>query len=205
MPLVVGQGPQAQWHSRALRKLFKELYWQVQDGETAGWWPGRMHIRPFDVLALPKNLSQWLGLDVGVSDPTRIGALPASVSYNRKGASARRMAARKSGDYRQVVRDHGQPSLTVRFEPFIMEVYGGFSFGAIELWKEWIKYASAEGIGINYRSDQQQLVHGSHESTWSALSFSPYHAQNLSWQVVYSTAIGAFNGVQAAAAAQAAR
>ena len=102
------------------------------------------------------------------------------------------------------VSTYGQPRTPVRFEPMVFEAYGGFGFTATELWKEFTKYAVDNSIGINYRSEASEARNGPHDFTWSAQSFSPFHAQSISWTIVHSTAVGVFNGLSKSSAAAAA-
>ena len=49
------------------------------------------------------------GWDIGITDPTRVGRLPAGTDYFKKGAAAARMASRKAGEYAVLVSMYREP------------------------------------------------------------------------------------------------
>ena len=178
---------------RQLRVMMKGLTWRVVQGETACWWPGQPHLRPYDILACPKEQSVWQGYDVGVADPTRIGNLPAHITYFSKGHASARMHSRKLSHYQMQVNTYGQPRAPVQFQPLIFEAMGGFGRSTMQKWKEWAKYAHENAIGGAYRHEEDGFRGA------AAVPYTTWHAMCISWLLASHTAISAYNGLHRSA------
>ena len=65
-------------------------------------------------------------------------------------------------------------------------------------------YSENEGKSKKKKLTWHFIAPRVHDFTWSAQSFSPFHAQSISWMIVHSTAMGVFNRLSKSSAAAAA-
>ena len=182
------------------------------DGETANWLPGRRSLRPFDILSSnpppdgsdPNTLfqpdinAQYVGYDVGISDPTRVGRLPPGTPYYQKDQCARRMQRKKLQYYRYCVNTFGPLTSTVKFVPLAFEITGSFGPSAAEEFSVLCKEA-AEAVkqtgGMNYRSKGEP-------HTWNALKFANLYSQMLSFTIVKCNALSILRAINKSARIQ---
>ena len=136
-----------------LRRLFAELRRVVQEGEMANWLAGARAKRPFDICAQTPpdpeaqqghigNRPEWIGYDIGVADPKRVGRLPAGTPYYQKGRASYRLQNRKNSKFRSDVRYFGPLTQTVGYVPLVFEFSGGFGPTAVEEFAGWAKEAA---------------------------------------------------------------
>ena len=94
--------------------------------------------------------------------------------------------------------------------PFVIEASGGFGPGAKQLYMEWVSRATDQGIGSNYRKESELAYDKAlddfdpsavHEFTWSALDFSSFWLQRISFVVSKCIAVTVLDGVRRAAVA----
>ena len=77
-----------------------------------------------------KGRSLLQGWDISITDPTRVGRLPAGTDYFKKGAAAARMASRKAGEYAIMVSRYGEPRPRIQHGAIVHEVSGGLGMKA---------------------------------------------------------------------------
>ena len=198
-----------------MRRMFKELGYSTLDGETANWLPRRRSLRPFGILsssfrddsqdspdaAAPDAPSvggtEWIGYDIGIADPTRVGRLPPGVPYYQRGTAAARIQRKKITRFRSDVRLYGPLTKPAKFVPFILEVTGGFGPIAAAEFSGWAKDAAAHlrasGEG-NYRAEGEP-------HTWNALIFANLYSQMITFSIMKANALSIVNAVEAAARA----
>ena len=126
----------------------------AQEGESANWLSGSRAKRPYDIcakaLALAlvvqpgeeENRPEWIGFDIGVADPTRVGRLPAGTPHYQRGRASHRLQNRKNYKYRSDVRHFGPVTKTVLYVPLVLECSGGFGPTATEEFAGWAKEAA---------------------------------------------------------------
>ena len=68
--------------------MLREAQQDVSDAESANWFRQRPDLRPFDVVTGLRGKAMLQGWDIGITDPTRVGRLPAGTDYFKKGAAA---------------------------------------------------------------------------------------------------------------------
>ena len=135
-----GQHAPTNAYKRRRRRVFHIV---VQEGEMANWLAGARAKRPFDICAQTPpdpeaqqghigNRPEWIGYDIGVADPTRVGRLPAGTPYYQKGRASYRLQNRKNSKYRSDVRYFGPITKTVGYVPLVFECSGGFGPTATE-------------------------------------------------------------------------
>ena len=90
------------------RSMLQEAQQDVSDAESANWFRQRPDLRPFDVVTGLRGKVMLPGWDIGITDPARVGRLPAGTDYFKKGAAAARMALRKAGEYAIMVSSYGE-------------------------------------------------------------------------------------------------
>ena len=130
-------------------------------------------------------MPEWMGYDIGVADPTRIGRLPPGTPYYQRGHPSARMLNRKVVKYRSDLRKYGPLTSTVKYAPFILEATGGFSRTAADEFSVWAKEAAhqvKQARTGNYRA-------AGRPHTWNALKFANLYSQMLSFVVVKVTAL----------------
>jgi len=146
------------------RSMLREAEQDVSDAESANWFRQRPDLRPFDVVAGLRGKSMLQGWDIGITDPTRVGRLPAGTDYFKKGAAAARMASRKAGEYAVLVSMYGEPRPSIQHGVIVHEVSGGLGKKASNQLAEVLDIAKELKIGINYREEGA-------EHTWTANDF----------------------------------
>ena len=193
--------------------MFAELDRRVTEGETANWLPGRRSLRPFDILSSnppppgrhdpntlfqPGASAQYIGYDIGVTDPTRVGRLPPGTPYFQRDQCARRMQRKKNQYFRYCVNTFGPLTSEVKFIPLVFEVSGAFGPAAAEEFSVWCKEA-AESVkksgGLNYRARGEP-------HTWNALKFANMYSQMISFTIVKSNALSILRAVNKTARVQ---
>ena len=143
----------------------------------------------------PCNNAQWIGYDIGVSDPTRIGRLPAGTPYFQRGQPAKRMQGRKLSAYRYNLNTFGPLTTEVKFVPLVFEISGAFGPAAADEFSELCKEAASlvkRSGGGNYRSRGEP-------HTWNALRFANLYSQMISFSIVKCTALSIVRAVNKAA------
>ena len=143
------------------------------------------------------GLSELIGYDVGVADPTRLGRLAAGVPYFQSGDASRRMQSRKDRKYRGNLSRFGPLTHQVKYVPIIFEITGSMGPNMRDQFSKWCKEASGlvrKSGGRNYRA--QNMPH-----TWNALKFSNLYSQMFSFSIVRDTAMTVIRAVEMAAAA----
>ena len=193
--------------------MLAELQCEVEQGERARWWRARPHIRPYDVLYKDRLLSStWVGIDVGIADPTRVRELRQRTgqAFYKSGQAANRFTAHKKHKYNVLLHKEGSPRHATKYMPFVIEASGGFGPGAKQLYMEWVSRATDQGIGSNYRKESELAYDKAlddfdpaavHEFTWSALDFSSFWLQRISFVVSKCIAVSVLDGVRRAAVA----
>ena len=192
-------------HNRLLpiiQRAMREISREVTEGETANWLPGNRALRPFDKITVEPpsvdgGMSQLIGYDVGVADPTRLGRLSPGTPYFQSGDASRRMQRRKTSRFNGDVSRFGPLSRAVKFVPLIFEVTGSMGPNAKSEFDKWCKEAAAlvtQQGGQNYRA--LDLPH-----TWNAMKFSNLYSQMISFSIVRDTAMTVMRAVERAAAA----
>ena len=195
-----------------LRVLLAELKLDVEHAERAVWWSQAPELRPFDVLYRERAIgSIWKGLDVGIADPTRTARLFSQTRQRwfRSGQAANWMAQQKLTDYNGLLSKFGSPRVATSFSPFIIEASGGFGGRAKDLFEHWCELAGNIGVGANYRRDAEDAYDAAftdpdpatiHEFTHSAMNFSSWWLQRLSFTAVKCIAKAVLGGIGRSAA-----
>ena len=167
--------------------------YRVEDGETARWWIGAPKIRSYDIVMKSKDSedSEWIGVDVGVADPTRHGRLPTGEDHFTRGKAAAMMVHRKKCAYGRLLHTYALRK-TVDHKAAGLEVAGGMGTKAAEL----INTISAEAKDNKVRLKLADW-------SWSAQSFSAHWLVRLSFTINKLTALGVHHGVRQAMAASA--
>lgn len=185
-----------------IQRALREIDRSVTEGESANWLSGNRSLRPYDKVTVePSNdstgLSQLIGYDVGVADPTRLGRLSRGTPYYQSGDASRRMQHRKNSNYQANLQRFGPLTKSVKFVPLIFEVTGSMGPNARDHFEKWCKEAAelvAKQGGRNYRALAQP-------HTWNAMKFSNLYSQMLSFSIVRDTAMTVIKAVEKAAAA----
>ena len=148
----------------------------------------------YQVEALQQSSQPWQGIDVGVADPTRHSYLPTGSKFFKRAQAAERYAGKKQGKYNRLLQQFSLKK-KVEFAAVLFEVSGGFSASATSLFDSITAAASKNGA---------QLEAG--EWSWSAMDFSSFYTQVLSFEINKLTALSlvVLNGLREAAAAAAA-
>ena len=175
----------------ALRTMLKRAGFEVIIGETADWLVGAPERRPFDLCFRAEASRPWQGIDVGVADPTRHSYLPTGSKFFKRAQAAERYAGKKQGKYNRLLQQFSLKK-KVEFAAVLFEVSGGFSASATSLFDSITAAASKNGA---------QLAAG--EWSWSAMDFSSFYTQVLSFEINKLTALAVLNGLREAAAAAA--
>ena len=176
------------------RSMLREAEQDVSDAESANWFRQRPDLRPFDVVAGLRGKSMLQGWDIGITDPTRVGRLPAGTDYFKKGAAAARMASRKAGEYAVLVSMYGEPRPSIQHGVIVHEVSGGLGKKASNQLAEVLDIAKELKIGINYREEGA-------EHTWTANDFATKWVQRMSFTIVKFRAMTVLAGLRKAAMA----
>ena len=176
------------------RSMLREAEQDVSDAESANWFRQRPDLRPFDVVAGLRGKSMLQGWDIGITDPTRVGRLPAGTDYFKKGAAAARMASRKAGEYAVLVSMYGELRPSIQHGVIVHEVSGGLGKKASNQLAEVLDIAKELKIGINYREEGA-------EHTWTANDFATKWVQRMSFTVVKFRAMTVLAGLRKAAMA----
>ena len=125
------------------------------------------------------------GWDIGITDLTRVGRLPAGTNYFKKGAAAARMALRKVGENAIMVSSYGELKLRVQHSAIVHEVSGGLGTKASRQLAEVLDIAKELKIGIN----------------WTANDFATKWVQRMSFTIVIFRAMTVLAGLRKAAMA----
>ena len=173
----------------ALRSMLQRAGFRVIVGETADWVIGDPKKRPYDGCYMDADSSVWQGFDVGVADPTRHHYLPTGSRFFKPAQSAARYADKKKGKYTALLKKHALKR-KVEFAVCMFEVSGGFSKSALTLLKKAADMADKNKVRLK-----------TGEWSWSAMDFSSYFMQLLSFEINKLSAMAVLNGVRAAAAA----
>ena len=173
----------------ALRSMLQRAGYRVIVGETADWVIGDPKKRPYDGCYMDADSSVWQGFDVGVADPTRHHYLPTGSRFFKPAQSAARYADKKKGKYTALLKKHALKR-KVEFAVCMFEVSGGFSKSALTLLKKAADMADKNKVRLK-----------TGEWSWSAMDFSSYFMQLLSFEINKLSAMAVLNGVRAAAAA----
>ena len=200
-------------HNHACRicaRALGEVSNQVIEGEVANWLSGNRQLRPYDMAATQpvptlseqpssqQPLSELVGFDVGVADPTRVGRLPRGTPYYQRGDAAVRMQNRKYRRHSANVNRFGPLTRQVKFVPLVFEVTGSRGPKAQEYFSLWCKQAAEkarQGGGKNYRA-------AGRDHTWNAMKFAALYSQMLSFAIVRDTALTVMRAVERAARLQ---
>jgi len=176
-----------------VRDMSRAAGYRVEDGETARWWIGAPKIRSYDIVMKSKDSedSEWIGVDVGVADPTRHGRLPTGEDHFTRGKAAAMMVHRKKCAYGRLLHTYALRK-TVDHKAAGLEVAGGMGTKAAEL----INTISAEAKDNKVRLKLADW-------SWSAQSFSAHWLVRLSFTINKLTALGVHHGVRQAMAASA--
>ena len=86
-----------------IHRALKEIDRSITEGETANWLPGNRALRPFDKVTVEpppegSSMSQLVGYDVGIADPTRLGRLAPGTPHFQSGDASRRMQRSKNSN-----------------------------------------------------------------------------------------------------------
>ena len=171
--------------------MLKRAGFEVIIGETADWLVGAPERRPFDLCFRAEASRPWQGIDAGVADPTRHSYLPTGSKFFKRAQAAERYAGKKQGKYNRLLQQFSLKK-KVEFAAVLFEVSGGFSASATSLFDSITAAASKNGA---------QLAAG--EWSWSAMDFSSFYTQVLSFEINKLTALAVLNGLREAAAAAA--
>jgi hypothetical protein len=169
--------------------MLQRAGYRVIVGETADWVIGDPKKRPYDGCYMDADSSAWQGFDVGVADPTRHHYLPTGSRFFKPAQSAARYADKKKGKYTALLKKHALKR-KVEFAVCMFEVSGGFSKSALTLLKKAADMADKNKVRLK-----------TGEWSWSAMDFSSYFMQLLSFEINKLSAMAVLNGVRAAAAA----
>ena len=155
----------------ALRSMLQRAGFRVIVGETADWVIGDPKKRPYDGCYMDADSSVWQGFDVGVADPTRHHYLPTGSRFFKPAQSAARYADKKKGKYTALLKKHALKR-KVEFAVCMFEVSGGFSKSALTLLKKAADMADKNKVRLK-----------TGEWSWSAMDFSSYFMQLLSFEI----------------------
>lgn len=171
--------------SKIFVQMLQQTNFEVRDKENAGWIKTKPHIRPFDVLYRKSAKDPWVGIDIGIADPTRTALVPAGQQYFKKGKSSSRMAAKKRSAFSLILKKHGHLAMHVHYKPAILEATGSLGWTAREVFKSIVSEAQA-----------QQLGPPKGQSTWSAMTFAEHWMQRISFSISKDNAKAVANGIQ---------
>jgi hypothetical protein len=174
-----------------LSKILEKSGWHVRPGENANWFRYNKHMRPFDVVARPDPMQQWIGIDIGVADPTAHSQLPSGHTYFKSGKSSAQLAHNKKEWLFSSKRKWGGLKEQMDAKQLTVEATGGWGTNFLK----FVKPVFEEAKDI-------ELDKGLW--TWSAQTFSAYWAQQISFAISKFTAVAILNGSRAIAKAQAA-
>ena len=173
----------------ALRTMLQQAGFEVIMGETADWVIGAPEKRPFDLCFRLEAADPWSCFDVGVADPTRHGYLPIGNRFFKRAQAAERYAGKKKSTYAALVRQHSLKK-KVDYAPVIFEVSGGFPDSVSQLLDKATEVASKNKVKL-----------AAADWSWSAMDWSSFHAQVLSFEINKMTALAVLNGLRSAVAA----
>jgi len=144
---------------------------------------------PFDLCFRLEAADPWSCFDVGVADPTRHGYLPTGNRFFKRAQAAERYAGKKKAAYAALVRQHSLKK-KVDYAPVIFEVSGGFPDSVSQLLSKATEVASKNKVKL-----------AASDWSWSAMDWSSFHAQVLSFEINKMTALAVLNGLRSAVAA----
>ena len=173
--------------------MLREAQQDVSDAESANWFRARLDLRPFDVVTGLRGRSLLQGWDIGITDPTRVGRLPAGTNPFKKGAAAAWMASMKTGEYAILVLKYGEPRPRIQHGVVVHEVSGGMGKKASGQLSEVLDIAKELKIGINYQEEGAK-------HTWTANDFTSKWVQRMSFTIVKFRAMTVLAGLRKAAA-----
>ena len=142
-------------------------------------------------------MSQLIGYDVGISDPTRLGRLPPGTPYYQAGDASRRLQNSKYSNYNSNLLYFGPITRSVKFVPLIFEVTGSMGPNAKDQFSKWCK----ESVELVQRSGGRNYRALGVAHTWNALKFSNLYSQMISFSIVRDTAMTVMRAVERSAAA----
>ena len=166
-------------------KMIQQLDWDVRDSESAQWIKDKPNLRPFDVLYRPTQKDPWVGLQLAVADPTRVLLLPQGEKYFKCTRAASLMASKKRSAYAKLLKRFGKFAQSVHFKPMIMEATGSMGMTARETLKVFSSEAKAKQIGPPKG-----------KSSWSAITYSEYWSQRISFAISQCNAQAVLNAIK---------
>ena len=177
-----------------VQKFLERLGYIVRPGENAAWFRYDKHLRPFDIVAKADPTQKWIGIDIGLADPTRTGMLQSGEHYFKSGKAADRLCTKKHDWMRNAKRMHGGLKEPVDHKPVIFETTGSWGKSASDFLKPLIKEC---------KELQMKLPSG--KWTWAAQTYPAYLTQQISFHVSKFSAMAVLEGSRAILKARAAR
>ena len=127
--------------------------------------------------------------DVGVADPTRHGYLPTGNRFFKRAQAAERYAGKKKAAYAALVWQHSLKK-KVGYAPVIFEVSDGFLDSVSQLPSKATEVAGKNKVKL-----------AAADWPWSAMDWSLFHAQVLSFEINKITALVVLSSLRSAVAA----